>query len=185
MQNLSTALNWAKLHSKYDINKGGICEMLLTKKRNKQSGFTIVELLIVIVIIGILATLVLNTFQGAQAKARDSKRDTDIKAISTQLEACYNDDSLSTSCNAVTAVGGYPLDITATNLKNLDPNALKAGGCTSSCIIATGTPTKNQYLYTPLQADGTTTCSTAPCAKYVLKWFREKDGLVQVKNSLN
>ena len=42
--------------------------MLKQYKRN-QAGFTIVELLIVIVVIGILAALVLNTFQGVQARA--------------------------------------------------------------------------------------------------------------------
>jgi prepilin-type N-terminal cleavage/methylation domain-containing protein len=34
----------------------------------KQAGFTIVELLIVIVVIGILAALVITTFTGIQAK---------------------------------------------------------------------------------------------------------------------
>ena len=57
--------------------------------KQKQSGFTIVELLIVIVIIGILATLVIVTFSGVQQKARDSERKTDINAIAGQLEAAY------------------------------------------------------------------------------------------------
>ena len=54
--------------------------------KQRQSGFTIVELLIVIVIIGILATLVIVTFSGVQQKARDSERKTDINAIAGQLE---------------------------------------------------------------------------------------------------
>lgn len=49
-------------------------------------GFTIVELLIVIVVIGILAALVISTFAGAQARARDVQRKTDIKAIAKALE---------------------------------------------------------------------------------------------------
>lgn len=57
--------------------------------KQRQSGFTIVELLIVIVIIGILATLVIVTFSGVQQKARDSERKTDINAIAGQLEAVY------------------------------------------------------------------------------------------------
>lgn len=54
---------------------------------NKQSGFTIVELLIVIVVIGILAALVLNSFAGAQAKARDTRRRDDAAAIAKALQA--------------------------------------------------------------------------------------------------
>lgn len=55
----------------------------------RQKGFTIVELLIVIVIIGILATLVIVTFSGIQQRARDTQRQTDINAIQSQVEA-YN-----------------------------------------------------------------------------------------------
>lgn len=51
------------------------------QKTNLKSGFTIVELLIVIVVIGILAALVLNSFSGAQAKSRDAKRVTDVQAL--------------------------------------------------------------------------------------------------------
>lgn len=61
---------------------------MVSLKKN-QSGFTIVELLIVIVIIGILAGLVISTFVGVQQKARNSERQTDINAISGQLEAYY------------------------------------------------------------------------------------------------
>lgn len=43
-------------------------------RRVSSFGFTIVELLIVIVVIGILAALVLNAFSGAQAKARNAAR---------------------------------------------------------------------------------------------------------------
>lgn len=128
MQNLSNHYINAKIHRKHNINKGGICEMLFNKKKQTESGFTIVELLIVIVIIGILAALVLNTFTGAQKKARDSKRDTDIKAISTQLEACYNDDATtvtaSGSCGTTAPGGLYPVAVNSTSLKSLDPKAL-------------------------------------------------------------
>ncbi len=47
----------------------------------KQKGFTIVELLIVIVIIGILAAVSLVAYNSAQQRARDSKRMTDLQAI--------------------------------------------------------------------------------------------------------
>src|SRR5690606_24488036 len=53
-------------------------------KKTYQKGFTVVELLIVIVVIGILAALVLNTFAGIQQKARDTERKTDINAVATQ-----------------------------------------------------------------------------------------------------
>jgi prepilin-type N-terminal cleavage/methylation domain-containing protein len=41
-------------------------------------GFTVIELLIVIVVIGILATVTFNSFAGMQAKAITAKRDADL-----------------------------------------------------------------------------------------------------------
>lgn len=44
----------------------------------QQSGFTIVELLIVIVVIGILAVIALASYSGMQDRARESKRNSDV-----------------------------------------------------------------------------------------------------------
>ena len=57
--------------------------------KRKQSGFTIVELLIVIVVIGILATIVIVAFSGVQSRARFVKMQTDIITMKKYIEA-YN-----------------------------------------------------------------------------------------------
>ena len=59
--------------------------------KHKQSGFTIVELLIVIVVIGILATISVVAIGQSKAKARDSRRITDAKAIIKVLEMYYTE----------------------------------------------------------------------------------------------
>lgn len=60
--------------------------MLKTK-----SGFTIVELLIVIVVIAILATISIVAYNGVQERARNSQRTSDIRAIANALELYYAD----------------------------------------------------------------------------------------------
>lgn len=60
--------------------------------KQAQKGFTIIELLIVIAIIAILATLVLTNFQGAQAKGRDATRNTDINSLYQKIEEKHNED---------------------------------------------------------------------------------------------
>lgn len=59
----------------------------------KNSGFTIIELLVVITILAILAVIGFSTFAGMQASARDAKRKADIDAIAKAYEKNY--DSLS------------------------------------------------------------------------------------------
>lgn len=49
-------------------------------------GFTIVELLIVVVVIGILASITLVAYSNVQGRARDSRRMTELNAIVKALE---------------------------------------------------------------------------------------------------
>lgn len=53
-------------------------------KRNK--GFTLVELLIVVAIIGILSTLLTANFIGVRQRARDAQRKADLRQIQSALE---------------------------------------------------------------------------------------------------
>lgn len=88
----------------------------------KQKGFTLVELLIVIIIIGILATLVIITFTGVQAKARDSKRQTDITAIDATVSAFFAQYGFYPTQADLSQTGNG--NFNSTFLKGFDPAAL-------------------------------------------------------------
>lgn len=145
--------------------------MLKTIKK-VQSGFTIIELLIVIAVIAILALLTINNYQGVQAKGRDTTRVSDINNIHSKLEEFYNDNS------------GYPSTFTAAEFPGIDAESLKdpkgqtieiaPATDTEANALGTTAPTASstsQYKYVPFN-DGST--CTNNCKGYVLMTYVEK-----------
>ena len=159
----------------------------MTSLKAKQSGFTIVELLIVIVVIGILAGLVITTFNGIQQKGRDTERQTDIKAIHAQVEAFWAQKGYYpslTDLNDRTATTGF----VAVNLKGLDATAFQDPKGTASALV--GAPAANAYAYAATDSAGAA-CNTAgsiTCAKYTLTATLEGEingATTYAKTSLN
>ena len=62
----------------------------ITQKLN-QKGFTLIELMIVIAIIGILAAIAIPQFAAYRRKAYNSAALSDLKTVKTTLEAYYAD----------------------------------------------------------------------------------------------
>ena len=130
----------------------------MTSYKNKQSGFTIVELLIVIVVIGILAMLVITTFTGIQQKARDTERQTDIKSLHTTLEAFWAQKAYYPTLAELNDRATF----VPANLKGLDAEAFKDPKGTASALLAA--PAANGYSYVPTP----TGCATTLCTAYTL-----------------
>lgn len=64
----------------------------------KQTGFTIVELLIVIVVIGILASITIVAYNGIQGRAKDAQVDTAVNQIKKALEIYKADNGFYPAC---------------------------------------------------------------------------------------
>lgn len=85
-------------------------------------GFTLVELLIVISIIGVLSAILMANFQGVRQRSRDAQRKSDLRQIQSALELYRSD------------VGSYPASGAQYQLNGSipcpTPAALASGGNT-------------------------------------------------------
>ncbi len=141
--------------------------MISLKKRDQ--GFTIVELLIVIVVIGILALLVITTYSGIQAKARNSKRASDVKSLQTQIEAFFSQNGYYPNLTDMNSNAW----LTA-NMKSLDQNALVDPSNPNQSKTLVTAPVAKSYAYAVTDSSGNS-CEGAVgsgadqnCAKYTL-----------------
>lgn len=90
------------------------------QRGQKQTGFTIVELLIVIVVIGILAAITIVAFNGVQSRARDTQRKSDLAQLAKAIHyyAADKGDYVEAGCGNGTGSGwlGSDYDGTGPNL---------------------------------------------------------------------
>ncbi len=71
------------------LNKNKMSD--LTLRSAFRRGFTLIELMIVIVILGVLMGTILPRLTGAQSRARDTGRIADLNTIAQALETYYDD----------------------------------------------------------------------------------------------
>lgn len=89
--------------------------------RVKTSGFTLVELMIVVAIIAVLSVIGVTIFSGIQKDSRDARRRADVDAMATAMEANYGKapavaGQYGAMAAAFFADGTLPVDPTGTNV---------------------------------------------------------------------
>lgn len=103
---------------------------------NTQKGFTLIELMIVVAIIGILAAIAIPQYQNYIAKSQVTRAVAELGALKTAVEACLNDGQ--------TAAGACNLGFTGSGVISLSAPAVLAaktaptGAVTNAAILTSG-----------------------------------------------
>lgn len=94
-------------------------------RKKRSGGFTLLELVIVIVVVGILGFLIVPQLATGPARARDSQRKIDMRNIKTALENYFNEQ------------GTYPTSL----------SALESGSVPYIKTVPTDPKTHQSYTY--------------------------------------
>ena len=108
-------------------------------KQTKSRGFTIVELLIVIVVIAILAAITIVAYNGIQNRARASASQSAANTLAKKAEAANA--VASAYPNTITTTGTVP----ANDFESQTDSSLKGSGITLGTPTATNAPSVVSY----------------------------------------
>lgn len=158
------------------------------KQFSPNKGFTIIELMVVIVILFILSALIALTASGVQSKNRNGDRQADIDTLRGQLESYYAGTDTYPTVENLNDATWRTKHLPHLKEESMNDPRWKTDteGCSKDGKIAMSTaPAANCYSYQVTASDGSP-CDNdkTPCAHYTLTATLE-GGDKYVKASLN
>ncbi len=130
----------------------------MRNRLNKEEGFTLVELMVVVLIIAILIAIAIPTFLGARERAQDRAAQSNLRNALTSAKVHYTDEE-----NFSDGAGG---DVTVGLLNAIEPSLTFVAGAASPVLFDVGFVVENNsavvdkqiITFTSYSASGTSFC---------------------------
>jgi len=130
----------------------------MRNRLNKEEGFTLVELMVVVLIIAILIAIAIPTFLGARERAQDRAAQSNLRNALTSAKVHYTDEE-----NFSDGAGG---DVTVALLNAIEPSLTFVAGAASPVLFDVGFLVENNsavadrqiITFSSYSASGTSFC---------------------------
>jgi prepilin-type N-terminal cleavage/methylation domain-containing protein len=104
----------------------------------EESGFTLIELVVVILILGILTAVGVPSYISLQARADKSAAETNVRAITSDIEAYYSDNGTFTGISAQVLHDNYDSSIVVSPTPQVYVHASSDGSSFVACAKSHG-----------------------------------------------